>query len=63
MKALATLFVIGMFATAVAMADDADDVKAAVQEYITALNTGDANAYVQSRMPEYSVFGGCGLIE
>ena len=63
MKALTTLFMVGMFATAVPMADDVDDVRAAVQKYITALNTGDANAYVQSRMPEYSVFGGGGLIE
>ena len=57
MKALTTLLVIGMFTTAVAMADDVDDVKAAVQKYITALNTGDVNAYVQSRMPESSAFG------
>ena len=34
----ATLFVIGMFLTAVAMADDADDVKAAVQKYFDSLN-------------------------
>ncbi len=63
MKALTTLLVAGMFLTTVAMADDVDDVKAAVQKYITALNTGDANAYVQSRMPEYTVFAGGGLIE
>ncbi len=63
MKALTTLLVIGMFATAVAIADDVDDVKAAVQKYITALNTGDVNAYVQSRTPEYSSFGGGGLVE
>ncbi len=30
MKALTTLLVVGMFATTIAMADDADDVKAAV---------------------------------
>ncbi len=63
MKALTTLLVVGMFATAVAMADDVDDVKAAVHKYITALNTGDVNAYVQSRTPEYSSFGGGGLVE
>ena len=57
MKTLTTLLVIGMFLTTVAMADDVDDVKAAVQKYITALNTGDVNAYVQSRMPESSAFG------
>ncbi len=63
MKALTTLLVIGIFATAVAMADDVDDVKAAEERYVAALNTGDVNTYVQSRMPEYSVFGGGGLIE
>ena len=47
MKALTTLFMIGMFATTVAMADDADDVKAALQRYMTALNAGDANAWIQ----------------
>ncbi len=33
MNALTTLFVVGMFATAVAMADDADDVEAAMQRH------------------------------
>ncbi len=63
MKALTTLLVVGMFATAVAVADDADDVKAAVQRYIATLNAEDANAYVQSRVPEYSVFAGGGLLD
>ncbi len=65
MKALTTLLVIGMFLMPAALADDVDDVKAAVQKYITALNTGDVNAYVQSRTPEYSAFGGIngGLIQ
>ncbi len=63
MKALTTLLVVGMFATTVAIADDADDVRAAVERYVAALNTGDANAYVQSRTPEYSVFTGGGLFE
>ena len=63
MKALTTLLVVGMFLTTAAMADDVDDVKAAVQKYITALNTADVNAYVQSRTPEYSSFGGGGLVE
>ncbi len=63
MKALTTLLVVGMFLTTVAMADDVDDVKAAVQKYITALNTGEVNAYLQSRTPEYSAFGGGGLVE
>ncbi len=63
MKALTTLFVIGMFATAVAVADDVDDVKAAMQRYFAALNTGDADAFIQSRMPGSSVFAEGGLLE
>ncbi len=63
MKALTTLLVVGMFLMPAALADDVDDVKAAVQKYITALHTGDVNAYVQSRTPEYSAFGGGGLVE
>ena len=63
MKALTTLFVVGMFLTPAALADDVDDVKAAVQRYIATLNAEDANAYVQSRVPEYSVFAGGGLLD
>ena len=63
MKALTTLLVVGMFLTSVVMADDVDDVKAAVQRYIATLNAEDANAYVQSRVPEYSVFAGGGLLD
>ncbi len=44
MKALTTLLVVGMFLTTVAMADDVDDVKAAVQGHFAALNAGDVNA-------------------
>ncbi len=60
MKALTTLTVIGMFATAVAMADDVDDVKAAVQGYFAALRAGDSSAVMQYRIPERSSFGGPG---
>jgi len=42
MKALTTLLVIGMLATAVAIADDVDDVKAAMQRSQVAANSGDA---------------------
>ncbi len=44
MKAWTTLFLIGMFLTAVAMADDADDVKAAVTKFYQQLNDGDLNS-------------------
>ena len=56
MKALTTLFVIGMFATAVAIADDVDDVIAAVRRYTTALNTEDANALMQLHALESTSF-------
>jgi len=64
MKALTTVFVVGMFLTTVAMADDVDDVKALVHQYYAALNAGDANGRARYHMPEYSSFGpGGGLLE
>ncbi len=62
MKALTTLFVIGMFATAVAIANDVDDVKAEMERYFAALNAGDAEGYAQHFMPETSALVGTGLI-
>ena len=62
MKALTTLFVIGIFATTVAMADDVDDVKAAMKGYFAALNAGDWNALSRYRMPEHSIFGRGGTL-
>ena len=62
MKALTTLFVIGMFATAVAMANDVDDVKAEMERYFAALNAGDAEGYIQHFMPETTAFVGTGLM-
>ncbi len=61
MKALTTLLVVGMFLTTVAIADDADDVKAAVQSYFDAINSGNAAGVARHRIPEYSVFVGGGL--
>ncbi len=63
MKALTTLLVVGMFATAVGMADDVDDVKAAVQSYFDAINSGNGAAVARHRIPEYSVFAGGGLLD
>ncbi len=57
MKALTTLFVVGMFATAVAMADDVDDVKAAAQRFYAALNAGDAGAFTRLHAAENTRFG------
>ena len=50
MKALTTLFVLGMFLTTVAMADDADDIKAAVLEFYDQLNNENAS-YAQFFLP------------
>ncbi len=65
MKALTTLFIISMFLTAVAMADDVDDVKAADENYYAAMNSGDARGWAQSRLSAESTrFGpGGGLLE
>jgi len=60
MKTLTTLLVIGMFATAVAVADDADDVAAAVQSYVAALNAGDAGALTRLHATANTTFGARG---
>ena len=63
MKALTTLLVVGIFLMPAALADDADDVKAAVEKYFAALNSGNGAAMARYRIPEYSVFAGGGLID
>ena len=60
MKTFTALLVIGMFATTVAMADDVEDVKAALQRYGTALDTGDANGFIQTHAAESTSFGARG---
>ncbi len=62
MKALTTLLVVGMFLTTVAMADDVDDVKAAVLRHYVALNAGDANPLIQLQAAGYSTFGPGGTL-
>ncbi len=57
MKALTTLLVIGMFLMPAALADDAEDVRAAVQRYFSAINAGDTDAVFQFRIAERSAFG------
>ena len=60
---IATLFVIGIFLTAVAMADDVDDVKAAVQSYVAALNAGDVGALTRLQAATSTNYGaGGGLL-
>ena len=64
MKALTTLVVVGMILTTVGMADDVDDVKAAVLRNYAALNAGDANAWTQLLAAGNTSFGpGGGLLE
>ena len=62
---IATLFAAGMFLTAVTMADDVDDVKAAEDNYYAAMNSGNAHGWAQSRLSAESTrFGpGGGLLE
>lgn len=43
----ATLLVAGTFLTTAALADDVEDVEAAVQKYFDSLNSGDVDAWVQ----------------
>ncbi len=66
MKALTTLLVVGMFLMPVAMADDADDVKAAVHEFYVLLNStdaADAEAYTQLYAARNTIFSaGGGLL-
>ncbi len=56
MKALTALLVIGMFATAVAMADDADDVKAAEMDFRAKESAGNVDGYFAYKAPTYSIF-------
>ncbi len=63
MKALTTFLVVGMFLTTVAIADDADDVRAALQRYTIALTAGDASALMQLHAAANTSFGaGGGLL-
>jgi len=63
MKALTTLFVVGMFVTTVAMADDVDDVKAAIRGHFAAVNSGDVAAYTPYYSNQGSAFSGGELLE
>ncbi len=60
MKALTTLLDIGKFATTVAIADDVDDVKAAVQRDFVSLTSGDAYAFAQRFLEGFTRFGFAG---
>ncbi len=67
MKSLmVTLFVVGMFLTNAALADDVEDVKAAVHEFYVLLNStdaADAEAYTQLYAAGNTIFAaGGGLL-
>ncbi len=63
MKVVTTLLVVGMFLTTVAIADDVDDVKAAVQSYVAALNAGDVGALARLQAAASTNYGaGGGLL-
>ena len=60
MKTLATLFLVGLFLTTPALAqNDVEDVKAAVLEFYTRLNAGDAT-YISSWHPEATTYARAG---
>jgi ketosteroid isomerase-like protein len=63
MKTLTTLFVVGMFLTTAAIADDVEDVKAAIHGHFAAVNSGDVNAYTPYYADQGSAFGGGELLE
>ena len=64
-RLITTVFVMSMFLTTAALADDVDDVKAAEYNYYAAMNSGDAHGWAQSRLSAESTrFGpGGGLLE
>ncbi len=64
MKALTTLFVVGMVLMPAVLADDADDVRGTLNSHFAARNAGDTNAWAQSYVAGNTRFGpGGGLLE
>jgi len=63
MKALTTLWVVGMLLATPALADDVDDVKAAVRDYFAAISAEDTSGIIQYQMPRKSIFSGGELLE
>jgi len=56
MKALTTLCVIGMFATAVAMAGDVEDITAAELDSRAQEKAGNADGVYSYMVPEFSIY-------
>lgn len=63
MKTLTTLLVVGMFLMPVVLADDVEDVKAAIRGHFDAVNSGDVTAYTPYYANQGSAFGGGELLE
>ena len=63
MKTLTTLFILGMFLMPAALADDVEDVKAAIRGHFDAVNSGNVNAYTPYYANQGSAFGGGELLE
>ena len=57
---LLVVFVMGMFLTTAASADDADDVKAAVRQHTANTNSGNVDGFVDQHLPGHSAFGPTG---
>jgi ketosteroid isomerase-like protein len=63
-KTLTALLTIGVFLMTPAIADDADDVKAAFMSLFAAINAWDSHGLIQLYTPGYTNFGrGGGLLE
>ena len=56
MKTLTTLWVLGMFLATPALADDVEDVKAAVRDYFAAISAEDTSGIIQYQMLGKSIF-------
>ncbi len=61
MKTLTTLFLVCMFATSATIADDTDDVKAAVQEFYDQLNN-ENTSYTEFFLPSGDQFPRTGVL-
>jgi len=56
MKTFTTLFIVGMFLTTVALADDAEDVKMAELDLLAAENAGDMDRMYRHIDPGRTLF-------
>jgi len=59
-RLITTVFVMGLLLTTVALAGDVEDVKAVVQNYYAALNSGNMDAWSGNFQTGHTAFGGGG---